>query len=105
VRVSTVGSRAPEDVIAELLRHEARYWQQSQASYGLALPPTATRRAVTAGTLVRADTEASAATMLGAIDDLPDPQTRGRAARWLHDLISGCGTRQGPIGMDYAGPP
>ncbi|MGO8883313.1 MAG: hypothetical protein ACLQI7_06365, partial [Streptosporangiaceae bacterium] len=75
-----------EDVIAGLLRHEARYWQQSQASYELALGPALTRRVVAAGTLVGADDEDSASRQLDAIGELPDPGTRGRTARWLHDL-------------------
>lgn len=52
---------SPADVIARLLRHEARYWQQSEARYGLALGPALTARVVTAGTLIGADDEASAA--------------------------------------------
>ena len=74
------------DVIAGLLRHEARYWGQSQASYGLALGPVTSRRTVAAGTLIGADDEASAARLLEAIEELADPAIRGRAARWLHDL-------------------
>jgi Tetratricopeptide repeat len=73
-------------VIGGLLRHEERYWAQSQAPYGLALGPIVARRAVAAGTLVGADDEASAGRLLEAIGDLSDPGTRGRAARWLHDL-------------------
>jgi hypothetical protein len=41
---------------------------------------------VAAGTLAGADDESSAVRMLAAIEDLSDPATRGRAARWLHDL-------------------
>jgi hypothetical protein len=74
------------DVIAGLLRHEARYWARSQASYGLALGPVATRRTVAAGTLVGADDEESAIRLLAAVDELADPAIRGQAARWLHDL-------------------
>lgn len=73
-------------VIDRLLLHEARYWQQSQAQYGLNLGPALTRRVVAAGTLVGADDESSAVHMLSAIDDLGDAGVRGRAARWLHDL-------------------
>jgi hypothetical protein len=74
------------DIIAALLRHEARYWQQSQASYGLALEPVVTRRTVAAGVLVGADDEDSATQLLTSIPELADPAIRGRAARWLHDL-------------------
>ena len=42
---------SPAGVIGRLLGHEARYWQQSQARYGLALGPALTDRVVTAGTL------------------------------------------------------
>jgi hypothetical protein len=70
----------PEHVIARLLGHEARYWQQSQARYGLALGPALTDRVVTAGTLVGAEDEASAARLLARIDDLADPHLRGKAA-------------------------
>jgi len=76
----------PADVIARLLLHERKYWEQSQARYGLNLGPAVTRRVVAAGTLIGADNEASAARMLAAISDLPDAGVRGRAARWLHDL-------------------
>jgi hypothetical protein len=75
-----------EDVIAGLLRHEARYWQQSQAAYELALGPALTRRVVAAGTLVGAEDEESAVRLLDAIGELADPGAGGRAARWLHDL-------------------
>ena len=76
----------PDEVIGRLLGHEARYWQQSQGRYGLALGPALRDRVVTAGTLIGADDEASAARLLARIDDLADPHLRGRAARWLHDL-------------------
>jgi hypothetical protein len=74
------------DVIAGLLRHEARYWQQSQASYRLALSPVVTRRTVATGTLVGADGEEAAIRLLSVMDELADPAVRGQAARWLHDL-------------------
>ena len=74
------------DVIARLLRHEARYWQQSQAQYGLALGPALTARVLAAGTLIGADDEVSATSLLARIDDLADPLLRGKVARWLHDL-------------------
>ncbi len=73
-------------MIERLLWHEARYWQRSQAGYGLNLGPALTRRVMAAGALIGADDEASAVRLLAAIDDLADPETRGRAARWLHDL-------------------
>ncbi len=60
-------------MIAALLRHEARYWQQSQASYELVLGPALTRRVVAAGTLVGADDEESASRLLDAIGELADP--------------------------------
>jgi hypothetical protein len=84
VAASVPASRA--DVIGGLLRHEERYWQQSQARYGLALGPVLARRAVAAGTLVGADDEESASRLLEAIGELADPGTRGRTVRWLHDL-------------------
>jgi hypothetical protein len=64
------------DVIRGLLRHEERYWQQSQAQYGLALGPVLSRRVVAAGTLVGADDEESATRLLDAISELADPGTR-----------------------------
>jgi tetratricopeptide (TPR) repeat protein len=76
----------PGEVLGRLLGHEARYWQQSQGRYGLALGPALTERVVAAGTLIGADDEASAAQLLARIDDLADPHLRGKAARWLHDL-------------------
>jgi tetratricopeptide (TPR) repeat protein len=86
------GGAGPGEVITALLRHEARYWQQSQHQYGLALLPAVTRRVVAAGTLAGAADEAAAAAMLAAIGDLPDPAVRGRAAWWLHDLYPPAGT-------------
>jgi len=77
---------SPAEVIGRLLRHEGRYWQQSQAQYGLNLNPSLTKRVVAAGTLVGADDEDSAVRLLAPIDDLHDPVVRGSAARWLHDL-------------------
>ncbi len=74
------------DVLAGLLRHEARYWQQSQAARGLSLDTDVARRAVAAGCLVGADDEASAIELLSAIADLADPAQRGKVARWLRDL-------------------
>jgi tetratricopeptide (TPR) repeat protein len=83
---ASVPAGSPAGVIARLLGHEARYWQQSQPRYELALGATLTARVVAAGTLIGADDEASAAQMLARIDDLADPHLRGKAARWLHDL-------------------
>ena len=74
------------DVLAGLLRHESRYWQQSQAACGLDLTPQVLRRAVAAGCLVGADDENSATTLLEIFPDLADPATRRKAVRWLHDL-------------------
>ena len=84
-QVTGTGPHA-NDVIAGLLRHEARYWQQTQVPYGLDLGPVVSRRVVAVGTLVGADDEESAVRVLSALDDLADPAVRGRAARWLHDL-------------------
>ena len=75
------------DAFAGLLRHEARYWQQSQTARGLRLDSEVTRRVVAAGCLVGADDEAAANKLLASIADLADSATlRGQAARWLHDL-------------------
>lgn len=75
-------------LIDRLLRHETRYWERSQARYGLSpgLGATVTSRAVAAAALVGADDEESAVTLLTAVADLTDTAVRGRAARWLHDL-------------------
>ena len=79
--------RSREEVLAGLLRHEARYWQQSLAARDLALDPEVARRAVAVGCLIGADDEASASKLLAAIPDLTSSaQRRGQAARWLHDL-------------------
>jgi tetratricopeptide (TPR) repeat protein len=85
---STVGApRSQADVLAGLLRHEARYWQQSQAARDLGLDPQVAQRAVAVGCLVGADDEASAIELLTAVADLADSaQRRGQTARWLHDL-------------------
>jgi hypothetical protein len=79
-----VGS--PAEVIGRLLGHETRYWQQSQARYGLALGPVLTARVIAAGTLIGAADEASATRLLARIGELADPHLRGKATRWLHDL-------------------
>ena len=80
----TPGSRT--EALAGLLRHEARYWQQTQVARNLGLDAEVTRRTVAAGCLVGADDEISAIKLLTAVADLPDPASRGKAARWLHDL-------------------
>jgi len=75
------------DALAGLLRHEARYWQQSQDARDLRLDLEVTRRAVAAGCLVGADDETRANRLLASIADLADSaQLRGQSARWLHDL-------------------
>ncbi len=73
-------------LIDVLLRHEERYWQQTQAQYSLVLGPALARRVIAAGTLLGADDEASADLLLSSIGELAEAQTRARAARWLHDL-------------------
>jgi tetratricopeptide (TPR) repeat protein len=72
--------------LAGLLRHEARYWQHSQAARGLGLDVDVARRVVAAGCLVGADDQVSAIDLLAAVADLADPARRGKVARWLHDL-------------------
>jgi hypothetical protein len=79
-------SRDQAEVLAGLLRHESRYWQQSQAARGLDLSPEVMQRIVAAGCLVGVDDEHSAIEFLAAFADLADPATRGKTARWLHDL-------------------
>ena len=87
------------DVLAGLLRHEARYWQQSQAARGLGLDAEVTRRAVALGCLIGADDETSAVELLAAIRDLSDPAVRGKAARWL----AACSLPRTSIGFGPAG--
>jgi tetratricopeptide (TPR) repeat protein len=82
------------DVIDHLLRHEARYWQHTQARYQLNLGPAVRDRAVAVGTLIGAGDETSALRLLAVIEDLADPATRSKTARWLHDLY--------PAGPDLA---
>jgi tetratricopeptide (TPR) repeat protein len=82
---SVLGSM--QDAVAGLLRHEARYWQQSQAARGLRLDTDVTRRVVAAGCLLGADDETAANQVLASITDLADSaELRGRTARWLHEL-------------------
>jgi hypothetical protein len=88
---ASVGSaaRAPgsrTEALAGLLRHEASYWQQTQAARSLGLDVEVTRRIVVAGCLVGADDETSAIKLLMVVADLVDPASRGKAARWLRDL-------------------
>lgn len=84
---ATATPRNGPDALAGLLRHEARYWQQSQAARGLGLDPDVVRRAVAAGCLVGADDESAANELLAHLADLADSaQLRGKVARWLHDL-------------------
>ena len=78
--------RSKAGAMAGLLRHEASYWQQTQAARGLGLDVEVTRRAVAAGCLVGADDETSASELLTAIADLADRAQRGKTARWLRDL-------------------
>ena len=83
-------ARAPKrmaDALRGLLRHEERYWEQSQAARNLELELELARRVVAAGCLVGADSEAAASKLLAVIPDLADSaQRRGQVARWLHDL-------------------
>ena len=75
-----------DDVLAGLLDHEARYWQQTSAGYGLALSPTAARTVVASATLIGVADEQSAIEMLTAVENQADADERGQTARWLHDL-------------------
>ena len=83
---TAVPTHSSTDVLNGLLRHEARYWQRSQAARGLQLEPSVTRRAAAAAILIGADDEDSANRLLSVIADLGDPARRATAARWLHDL-------------------
>lgn len=79
--------RSRADVLAGLLRHEARYWHKSQAVRGLGLNSVVERRAVAAMCLVGADDDASAGELLATIPDLADSaQQRGQVVLWLRDL-------------------
>ena len=78
------------DALEGLLRHEARYWEQSQTARYLHLDSAEERRVVAAGCLVGADDEASACRLLNAIPDLAGTaKLQGQLARWLHDLYPG----------------
>ena len=74
------------DVLAGLLRHEARYWQQSQAARGLGLDGGGDAASSRTRVPIGADDETSAVELLAAIRDLSDPAVRGKAARWLRAL-------------------
>ena len=74
------------EVLAALLRHEARYWARTAGSRGLDLDVSVLRLAVAAGCLIGADSETAAGGLLARIPDLELAERRGRVARWLHDL-------------------
>jgi hypothetical protein len=78
--------RGSREVLSGLLSHEAAYWNQTQAAYDLRLGAQVTRRVVAIGCLVGADDEACAADLQAAVPELVDRATRGKVARWLHDL-------------------
>ena len=75
-----------QEVLAALLRHEARYWVRSAAGRDLNLDVSVLRIAVAVGCLIGADSEASAGALLSCIPDLDSAERCGRVARWLHDL-------------------
>jgi tetratricopeptide (TPR) repeat protein len=80
-------ARSWADVVEGLLNHEARYWAKSAIARGLNLDTAVQRRAVASGSLIGADTEIAAMTLMSCIPDLADSaELRGRVARWLHDL-------------------
>jgi hypothetical protein len=90
------------DALAGLLRHEARYWEQSQASRDLGLDPELQRRAVAIGCLVGADSESAARKLLAVVPDLADSaERRARAARWLRDLYPVA--QSGPVHDEWLG--
>ena len=79
--------RSPGEVLGRLLAHEARYWARSAAARGLGLDAVVQRRAVAAGCLIGAASEADAARLMACLPDLADSgERRGQVARWLHDL-------------------
>jgi tetratricopeptide (TPR) repeat protein len=96
--------RTTEDVLAGLLRHEARYWHQSAVARGLIIDTSLQRLAVTVGCLIGADNEADAVRLLACVPDLVDSaERRGQIARWLHDLYPGTWSLDGATAVDWIG--
>jgi tetratricopeptide (TPR) repeat protein len=76
-----------EEVLDEVLEHEARYWEQSAKNRELHLPERVQRLAVAAGCLIGADSAAAAGRLMQRIPDLADNALlRGNVASWLRDL-------------------
>ena len=73
------------EVLNGLLRHEASYWQRTQATYGLELDTQMMRRAIAAACLVGADNESAAVALLSRLSGWADDSVR-RAVFWLRDL-------------------
>ena len=84
------GPRSSAEVLDSLLRREIRYCAQAAAARGLDLDPSVQRRAVAAGCLIGADSEAAAAGLLRRLPDFVESaERRGQVARWLRDLYPG----------------
>jgi tetratricopeptide (TPR) repeat protein len=84
------GPRSGAEVLDGLLRREIRYCAQAAAARGLDLDPSVQRRAVAAGCLIGADSEAAAAGLLRRLPDFVESaERRGQVARWLRDLYPG----------------
>jgi lipopolysaccharide exporter len=84
------GPRSSAEVLDSLLRREIRYCAQAAAARGLDLDPSVQRRAVAAGCLIGADSEAAAVGLLRRLPDFVESaERRGQVARWLRDLYPG----------------
>ncbi len=77
-----------DDVLDELLEHEARYWRRTASAAGLPAGATLVKQVVAASCLLGAASAAEAADAVARVPDLGDrPQEeRLRWARWLEGL-------------------
>jgi tetratricopeptide (TPR) repeat protein len=74
-------------VLAELLRHERRFWVHSAEQAGLGLDLVVLQRAVAVACLFGARSESDGAEVLRRVPDLRDDESRRRrVARWLAQL-------------------
>jgi tetratricopeptide (TPR) repeat protein len=92
-RAGQPSSRTPrrDELLAEALHHERRYWQQQAVDAGINVDTEIIGRAVAVATLLGAENEGQAAELLRLVPDLADSpaEARHRLARLLHRLHPG----------------
>ncbi len=94
-----VDSLGRDELMLKLLdEHEAEYWKRWGETLGVDLDPTLRAQAVAVATLLSAETEEEALSLVNVVPDLQEaPAERRRAiARWLGHLYTGGDLREPP---------